>query len=64
MGKDVLSEGGDKVWRQRGPKEGKLSASLDRHLQLAFVPATCFFPHASWNLRFFDVFFFFPGLWI
>lgn len=52
MGKGVLSEEGGKIWRQRGPKEGKLSASLDRRLQSAFLPATCFFPCASWNLSF------------
>lgn len=31
--KECLHEKVWKVWKQRGPKEGKLSGSLDRHLQ-------------------------------
>lgn len=53
MGKDVSCGEGGKVWRQRGPEEGKLWASLGKHLQLVLLPALSLFP---WILSFCDVF--------
>lgn len=53
MGKDVSCGEGGKVCSQRGPKEGKLWASLGKHLQLVFLPALSLFP---WILSFCDVF--------